>query len=90
MSANGEHVQRLITDKAADWFIANRAAPTRKEQEAFAAWLQASPVHIEEYLSVGVEHFIIGGRPALESIYEFGEGVMPYFKGRKAEATKAA
>jgi transmembrane sensor len=54
MSANGEHVQRLITDQAADWFIANRAAPTRKEQEAFAAWLRASPVHIEEYLSVAV------------------------------------
>jgi alkanesulfonate monooxygenase len=37
---------------------------------------------IEEYLSVGVSHFIIGGRPALESTYEFGEGVMPYFKKR--------
>ena len=43
---------------------------------------------IEEYVSVGVEHFIIGGRPALESIYEFGEGVMPYF--RKPQDAAAA
>jgi len=44
---------------------------------------------IEEYLSVGVEHFIIGGRPALESIYEFGEGVMPYFRDREAYSKQA-
>ena len=54
MSATGEQVQRLITDQAADWFVANRAGLSRKEQEAFAAWLQASPVHIKEYLAVAV------------------------------------
>ena len=42
---------------------------------------------IEEYQSVGVKHFIIGGRPTLRSIEEFGAGVMPYFaQGARAEA----
>jgi alkanesulfonate monooxygenase len=40
---------------------------------------------IEEYLSVGIEHFIIAGQPALESSYEFGENVMPYFLKRGAD-----
>lgn len=35
---------------------------------------------IEEYLSVGVNHFLISGRPLLESAYEFGENVIPYFR----------
>src|SRR5512140_3136975 len=54
MSANGERVRQLITQQAADWFIANRAGLTRRDQDAFASWLRASPVHIEEYLSVAV------------------------------------
>lgn len=45
---------------------------------------------IEEYLSVGIEHFIIGGRPALESAYEFGENVMPYFRKYWKDQTPAA
>jgi alkanesulfonate monooxygenase len=45
---------------------------------------------IEEYLSVGVEHFIIGGRPALESICEFGEGVMPLFQKQRDGVSRAA
>jgi alkanesulfonate monooxygenase len=45
---------------------------------------------IEEYLSVGVEHFIIGGRPALESICEFGEGVMPLFRNERHDTSRAA
>jgi transmembrane sensor len=54
MIANAERVQQLITEQAADWFIANRAGLTRKEQEAFAAWLRSSPVHIQEYLAVAL------------------------------------
>jgi transmembrane sensor len=54
MSTNGERVRLLITQQAADWFIANRAGLTRGDQDAFAAWLRASPVHVEEYLSVAV------------------------------------
>jgi alkanesulfonate monooxygenase len=41
---------------------------------------------IDEYLSVGVRHFIISGRPALESIYEFGEEIIPFFKRDRREA----
>jgi alkanesulfonate monooxygenase len=32
---------------------------------------------IEEYSAVGVKHFLIGGRPTMNSIVEFGEGVIP-------------
>jgi hypothetical protein len=34
---------------------------------------------IAEYTAAGVKHFIIQGRPTMNSIVEFGEGVMPYF-----------
>jgi alkanesulfonate monooxygenase len=34
---------------------------------------------IEEYRAAGVKHFIIQGQPTMNSIIEFGEGVMPYF-----------
>jgi alkanesulfonate monooxygenase len=40
---------------------------------------------IEEYLSYGVKHFLIGGRPTMNSIVEFADGVMPYFSKRIAE-----
>ena len=43
---------------------------------------------IEEYLSVGVKHFLIGGKPTLNSIHEFGDGVMPYFR-QKAKTAEA-
>lgn len=52
MSADGERVRLLITQQAADWFIANRAGLSRGDTDAFAAWLRASPVHVEEYLSI--------------------------------------
>jgi alkanesulfonate monooxygenase len=45
---------------------------------------------IEEYLSVGVTHFIIGGRPALETVYEFGENVISRFKTQHSEPKIAA
>lgn len=35
---------------------------------------------IEEYTAAGVKHFLIGGRPTLNSINEFGEGVIPHFR----------
>jgi alkanesulfonate monooxygenase len=40
---------------------------------------------IEEYMSVGVKHFLIGGRPTMNSIVEFGDGVMPLFDRQKSE-----
>jgi transmembrane sensor len=54
MTANSEPVRQLIAQEAADWFIANRAGLAAKERQAFAAWLKASPVHVEEYLAVSV------------------------------------
>lgn len=47
-------MRSLITQEAADWFIANRAGLATQERETFAAWLKASPVHVEEYLAVSV------------------------------------
>lgn len=41
---------------------------------------------IEEYTSVGVKHFLIGGRPVLASIQEFADGVFPYFPDRAKQA----
>jgi transmembrane sensor len=52
MSANGKRVRELITEQAADWFVANRAGLTDQERTDFAVWLKASPAHIEEYLGI--------------------------------------
>jgi transmembrane sensor len=54
MSANDERLRSLIIQQAADWFIANRAGLAGRERQAFAAWLKASPVHVEEYLALSV------------------------------------
>ena len=47
-------MRSLITQQAADWFVANRAGLSAEEREAFATWLKASPVHVEEYLTLSV------------------------------------
>jgi transmembrane sensor len=52
MSVNDERVRNLIAQEAADWFVANRAGLTVKERQAFATWINASPVHVEEYLAL--------------------------------------
>lgn len=52
MSASGERVRELITQQAANWFVANRAGLTSLESADFAAWLKASPAHVEEYLGI--------------------------------------
>jgi transmembrane sensor len=52
MSANGERVREIITEQAADWFVANRDGLTDQERGNFAAWLRASPAHVEEYLGI--------------------------------------
>jgi transmembrane sensor len=54
MTVHDERVRGLITQQAADWFIANRAGPTARERELFAEWLKASPIHVEEYLALSV------------------------------------
>jgi len=47
-------VRSLIAQEAADWFVANRAGLAAQERQSFTAWLQASPVHVEEYLALSV------------------------------------
>ena len=54
MATNEERVRGLIAQDAADWFIANRAGLGARERQSFAAWLKASPVHVEEYLAFAV------------------------------------
>jgi transmembrane sensor len=52
MSANGERVRELLTEQAADWFVANRGGLNDQQRADFAAWLKASPAHVEEYLGI--------------------------------------
>jgi len=47
-------VRDLITQQAADWFVANRTPLSAQAREAFSAWLRASPIHVEEYLGVAL------------------------------------
>jgi transmembrane sensor len=48
-----QQIRAAITQRAADWFVANRAGPLGDgERAAFFAWLKASPIHVEEYLGV--------------------------------------
>jgi transmembrane sensor len=54
MSVSEQRVRDLITQQAADWFVANRAELTEQQRDAFSAWLRASPIHVEEYLGVAL------------------------------------
>ena len=53
MTTTDQQIRAAITQRAADWFTANRAGPLGgDERAAFFAWLKASPIHVEEYLGV--------------------------------------
>jgi len=53
MTPRDEQVRSAISAQASEWFVANDAGPLDGEQAAaFIAWLQASPVHVEEFLGV--------------------------------------
>lgn len=52
MSASDDRIRDLIAQQAADWFVANRAGLTDRERAEFSAWLQTSPLHVQEYLAV--------------------------------------
>jgi len=54
MSINDERLRGLIAQQAADWFVVNRGELSAREREDFAAWLKASPLHVEEYLGLAV------------------------------------
>jgi len=53
MTPRDEQIRSAISAQASEWFVANDAGPLEGEQvAAFIAWLQASPVHVEEFLGV--------------------------------------
>jgi transmembrane sensor len=53
MTPSDEQVRSAISAQASAWFVARDMGPlNREEVAAFVAWLQASPVHVEEFLGV--------------------------------------
>jgi transmembrane sensor len=54
MTATDDRVRDLITQQAAEWFIGNRAGLPAHQRQSFTAWLKASPLHVEEYLTLSV------------------------------------
>lgn len=55
MTSNDEKVRAAIAEQAAEWLVANDEGPLgTPESAALAAWLKASPVHVEEFLGVSV------------------------------------
>ena len=53
MNSNEEKARAAIAEQAGEWFVANEEGPLdARESAVLAAWFQASPVHIEEFLGV--------------------------------------
>ena len=51
MTPTDEQIRLAIAEQAAEWFVAHRTETLDEAgREAFAEWLKASPVHVEEYL----------------------------------------
>jgi transmembrane sensor len=54
MSTTDDQVKGMISQRAADWFVANRAGMTPEQRQSFTDWLKTSPVHVQEYLAIAV------------------------------------
>lgn len=55
MNSKDEQVRAAIAEQAGEWFVANDDGPLEAEDSAaLVAWLQASPLHVEEFLGVSV------------------------------------
>lgn len=52
MKATDDRVRELIAEQAADWLIDNRGGLSVSQRNSFNAWLEASPIHVEEYLTL--------------------------------------
>ena len=53
MSPSDEQIRAAIAEQASEWFMENRGGPLdQKESARFMIWLQASPMHVEEYLRI--------------------------------------
>jgi transmembrane sensor len=55
MISNEERIRAAIAEQASEWFVANDERQLgEQESAALAAWLKASPMHIDEFLRVSV------------------------------------
>jgi transmembrane sensor len=53
VSPSDEQIRAAIAEQASEWFVDNRSGPLdQKESVRFMGWLQASPMHVEEYLRI--------------------------------------
>lgn len=53
MTSKDEQVRATIAEQASEWFVSNDDGPLDSEESAaLTAWLTASPLHVEEFLSV--------------------------------------
>jgi transmembrane sensor len=53
VSPSDEQIRAAIAEQASAWFMENRSGLLdHKESARFMAWLQASPMHVEEYLRI--------------------------------------
>jgi transmembrane sensor len=53
MNISDDQVRTGISEQAGEWFVTNEEGPLdTRESAALAAWLRASPAHIEEFLGV--------------------------------------
>jgi transmembrane sensor len=53
MSPSDDQIRAAIAEQASEWFMENRSGVLdQKESARFMAWLQASPMHVEEYLRI--------------------------------------
>jgi transmembrane sensor len=53
VSPSDEQIRAAIAEQASEWFMENRSGPLdHKESARFMTWLQASPMHVEEYLRI--------------------------------------
>jgi transmembrane sensor len=53
MTSTDEQIRAAIAEQAAEWLVANDEGPLDARKAAtLAAWLKASPVHVEEFLRV--------------------------------------
>src|SRR6202040_1183480 len=52
MTLSDEQIRMAIAEQANEWYVENRGGPLDREARTrFMAWLQASPVHVGEYLA---------------------------------------
>jgi transmembrane sensor len=55
MNSSEEQISAAIAEQASEWLVANDEGSLKaRDCAALAAWLRASPVHVEEFLGVSV------------------------------------